>query len=85
LIQTLPTTENAVIAAVGWALSENTIYFNPYNAWAAITSAGAIKSILGVTLPSADVADAMLFEEGSEFYMVEEDTADNYLQLVELT
>lgn len=33
--------------------------------------------------PSADVADAMLFEEGSEFYMVEEDTADNYLQLVE--
>jgi hypothetical protein len=33
--------------------------------------------------PSEDIADAMLFEEGSEFYMVEEDTADNYLQLVE--
>jgi len=29
------------------------------------------------------VSDSMLFEEGSEFYMVEEDTADNYLQLVE--
>jgi hypothetical protein len=33
--------------------------------------------------PSEDITDAMLFEEGSEFYMVEEDTADNYLQLVE--
>ena len=83
ITQSLPSVEDAVVAALGWALSGNTIYFNPYNAWAAITSAGAIKSILGVTLPSADVADAMLFEEGSEFYMVEEDTADNYLQLVE--
>lgn len=33
--------------------------------------------------PSEDIADAMLFEEGSEFYMIEEDSED-YLQLVEL-
>lgn len=36
LTQTLPTAEDAVIAVVGWALSGDTIYFNPYNAWATI-------------------------------------------------
>jgi len=35
-----------------------------------------------LNLPADNITDAML-EEGSEFYMVEEDTADNYLQLVE--
>ena len=34
--------------------------------------------------PSEDITDAMLFEDGSEFYMIEEDSVD-YLQLVELT
>ena len=33
--------------------------------------------------PSEDITDAMLFEDGSEFYMIEEDSVD-YLQLVEL-
>ncbi len=33
--------------------------------------------------PSEDITDAMLFEDGSEFYMIEEDSED-YLQLVEL-
>jgi len=32
--------------------------------------------------PSEDITDAMLFEDGSEFYMIEEDSVD-YLQLVE--
>lgn len=34
LTQSLPLAEDAVIAVVGWALSGDTIYFNPYNAWA---------------------------------------------------
>lgn len=44
-----------------------------------------IKTILGSGLnpsPSEDITDAMLFEDGSEFYMIEEDSVD-YLQLVE--
>lgn len=36
LSQSLPITEDAVVAVVGWALSANTIYFNPYNAWATV-------------------------------------------------
>lgn len=36
LTQSLPLAEDAVIAVVGWALSGDTIYFNPYNAWATI-------------------------------------------------
>jgi hypothetical protein len=34
LTQSLPLAEDAVIAVIGWALSGDTIYFNPYNAWA---------------------------------------------------
>jgi len=36
LTQSLPLAEDAVIAVIGWALSGDTIYFNPYNAWATI-------------------------------------------------
>lgn len=46
---------------------------------------GSIKTILGSGLnpsPSEDIADAMLFEDGNEFYMIEEDST-NYLQLVD--
>jgi hypothetical protein len=39
LTQSLPMAEDAVIAPVAWALSANTIYFNPYNAWSTIYAA----------------------------------------------
>lgn len=46
---------------------------------------GISKVIQGSRLnpsPSEDITDAMLFEEGSEFYMIEEDST-SYLQLVD--
>lgn len=46
---------------------------------------GISKVIKGSGLnpsPSEDITDAMLFEDGSEFYLIEEDST-NYLQLVD--
>lgn len=36
LTQSLPLTEDAVVAVVGWALSADTIYFSPYDAWSTV-------------------------------------------------
>ena len=36
LTQSLPITEDAVVAVVGWALSPDTIYFSPYLAWVTV-------------------------------------------------
>ena len=36
LTQSLPVTEDAVVAVVGWALSADTIYFSPYDAWSTV-------------------------------------------------
>jgi len=33
LTQTPPITEDAVVVVVGWALSADTMFFSPYNAW----------------------------------------------------
>lgn len=36
LTQSLPITEDAVVALVGWAVSADTIYFDPYGSWATV-------------------------------------------------
>jgi hypothetical protein len=49
---------------------------------------GAFTNTFGKVIQGSgldqNITDAMM-EEGSEFYMVEEDNSENYLQLVELT
>ena len=39
LTQSLPLTEDAVVAVAGWALSPDTIYFSPYEGWATVYAA----------------------------------------------
>jgi len=36
LTQTIPCTEDAVVAVMGWALSADTMYFDPYVSWATV-------------------------------------------------